>query len=740
MTYRAFVLWLTIAVNLFSYPLFSASLEQGEEKSPTAISMVSENELISPNEPFWVALRFSLQPGWHIYWKRAGDCGFAPAIKWNLPPGFAVGETAWPSPTLLQEEEIISFGYKEEVVLLIPLLPPPSIAYNENFTFQADLSWLVCSSDSCLPQQSSVTFSLPSIPKEQPVAINSETKDFFAAARAQLATAPANETKLRAQLNVDGLLLLTIEPKTAFNAIQKVLFFPLEDSPIDYHCEPLVSENESGWTVTLKTDEATDSSLLPIKGELVIEEAGSKKTAWNIDLTAEIEPQNEKQIGMADSAIGDEAFYLSEKSEKSAPAVSFLTVLFSAFLGGLLLNLMPCVLPVVSLKVLSFVKLAKERRQLVILYSLGFTLGVVLSFLSLAALLLLLQQGGELVGWGFQLQDPLFVILLALLLFILALSLLGVMELGLGLASWAGGKSSESKSVFNGFTSSFFSGVLATIVATPCTGPFLGTAMGFAVTLPPLHSFSIFFAVAIGMASPYLLLAAFPALLRFLPKPGVWMVYLKQAMGFLMLASVLWLLWVFSAHVGSEGLLLALGAFFIISIACWIEGVWDTPLKKRASRYAARSIAFVTLLSSIYLLKNASETPANFDNAIIADNGSGTKKSGSYSWETFDPERVAYLREQGIPVLIDFTARWCLICQANHIALVNSSVELCCLKKGVVRMKADWTRYDPVITKALNEFGRNSVPLYVIFPPHGEAVILPQILTPAVVLGYLENL
>ena len=350
--------------------------------------------------------------------------------------------------------------------------------------------------------------------------------------------------------------------------------------------------------------------------------------------------------------------------------------LILAFAGGLLLNLMPCVLPVISFKILSFVKLAGESKKLILRHGLAFSGGVLLSFWVLAALLLLMQEYGKAVGWGFQLQEPIFVALLASFLFLFGLSSFGVFEFGTSLMATAGQINTSSQR--NALTGSFLSGVLATVVATPCTGPFLGSAVGYAVTLPAFQAMLVFSFLGLGMSSPYILLSAFPSLLRFLPKPGQWMITFKELMGFLMMASVVWLIWVFSAQTGTGSVTLLIGGFFFLALASWIFGQWATPVQTTLTRGVASVLSLAVLGVGAYIIFIAATSSFLMDTdsrgSIIAYEDGVKKPHGAQTsvWEEFSPKRVAELRAQGIPVFIDFTAKWCLICQSNHSLVLST--------------------------------------------------------------------
>ncbi len=403
--------------------------------------------------------------------------------------------------------------------------------------------------------------------------------------------------------------------------------------------------------------------------------------------------------------------------------------LLSAFLGGIILNLMPCVLPVLSLKILGIVQQSGEDSKKRINHGIAFTLGVVSSFLILAGILLLLRAGGEQLGWGFQLQSPAFIILLTILLFLFGLSMFGVFEIGTSLTA-VGQKASND----TGFVGSFSSGILATIVATPCTAPFMGSALGFALSQPTILALLIFAMLGLGMALPYLLLTTVPALVKYVPRPGAWMESFKQFMGFLLMATVLWLLWVFSLQVGAEGLLILLAAFIIVSIGGWIFGRWGNIAKPKPTRVKA------IILTALFIIGGVVFAFKYIDTNVTVNQ---TLEKGNIEWQKFTPELLSKSLKEGKPVFIDFTAAWCLSCQVNEkVAFGSEDVQNAFKKLGVVMLKADWTNSDAIITKELAKFGRNSVPLYVLYSgkQNEEPQILPEIITPGIVLNALEKI
>jgi thiol:disulfide interchange protein DsbD len=409
---------------------------------------------------------------------------------------------------------------------------------------------------------------------------------------------------------------------------------------------------------------------------------------------------------------------------------SFWQAILFAFIGGLILNLMPCVLPVLSLKILGFVNHADATHSKPLHHGLVFTAGVLLSFWLLAGTLLFLKAGGEQLGWGFQLQSPVFLVFITSFIFLFGLNLLGVFEIGTSLAS-AGSVASGK----TGFSGSFLNGVTATIVATPCTAPFMGSALGYSLAQPAWIAMLIFTSIALGMAAPYVALSASPRLLKFVPRPGRWMETFKQFLGFILLATVLWLLWVMSIQVGTAGLILVLAALLLFGLAGWIIGRWDTLVASGRTKLLARGSAL--LLAAAALVVGIGG--ASFENTASQNNST---QSGAIAWESFSPQRVDELRTAGKPIFIDFTAAWCLSCQVNEkVAFSSTEVQQRFADLGIVPLKAVWTARDQVIAQALAKFGRNSVPLYVIYhSASSEPIVLPEILTPGIVLKALEQL
>jgi thiol:disulfide interchange protein len=701
-------------------------LTDASKIDPIKISIYNEDTSVQPGRPFFVAVQIKIQENWYTYWKNPGQVGMAPEITWNLPEGFEAGKLIWPTPQRLTSEQGVKFGYEKNLTFLAEIKPSKSFS-QEEATIKANVRWIVCSDSSCLPGETPISINI-AINNDEPKKAE-DYEELFTSARANV---PKKHEAITAKRNQNGLIEIGFHDSSAkMREIADAEFFPEHKKAIDINVPTFVqsSNNSKDHTIILK-----ETSLQPsIKGVLVLHTPTGLE-AYEIDAPINPAEGSESLISEA-SSLGARQQTATQHSFEFEGGLALAILL--AFMGGMILNLMPCVLPVISLKILGFIKLAGQSRKLIFQHGAAFSIGVLLSFWVLAGLLLILQAYGRSVGWGFQLQEPIFVGILAALLFMFGLSLFGVFEVGTSIMSAAGGVEQKAGKN-NQLLSSFFSGVLATAVATPCTGPFLGSAIGYAFTLPAFKTMMIFTSLGLGMSFPYIAISAFPALLRFLPKPGPWMITFKELMGFLMMASVIWLVWVFSAQTNGLAVTMLLVGFFLFAIACWIYGRWATPLRKKMTRMIGTAVALVFISIGAYVLTvSTSSWVDKMGGSITSKNASSEVSDG---WEEFSAERVEELRKQGIPVFIDFTAKWCLICQTNHIVLTGEEVESKFKERGVVKMKADWTKKDEVIAAELRKFGRNSVPLYVFYDDEPEAApkILPQVLTSDIVLGSIE--
>ncbi|MGE3954072.1 MAG: protein-disulfide reductase DsbD family protein [Parachlamydiales bacterium] len=664
---------------------------------PVQVRLVSEKEAISPGEPFWVALEFNMEEGWHTYWKNPGDAGFAPEIAWQLPSGFEVTELQWPYPERLEEDALVSFGYKETMVLLAKIIAPKKLTDPQHIDIVANVRWVACK-DSCMPGKAEHRLTLPV--RSEPAPVNPQVKKLFDEARRRV---PSSATAIE-MAHEGGELILKVGEQELSGDFAEGYFFPEKEGAFDYAALPKLTRSGGHWALSLPFSGKLADAAASLKGVLVFKDHNQKTVALEIG-------------GASPIAKGSHA------------SAQLLIALLCALGGGLILNLMPCVLPVISLKVMSFMNLAGSCRKTLFKHGGAFTLGVLMSFWVLAGLLLVLRASGQSMGWGFQLQEPIFVGALVMILFLLGLSLLGVFELGTSLSK-LGAAGHKQK----GLTSSFLSGVLATVVATPCTGPLLAPALGFAMALPAAGSIAIFTAMGLGMASPYLLISAFPKLMNKIPKPGPWMVIFKQVMGFFMLATVLWLIWVFQAQMSSPfGLMAMLAALLVLGIGAWVYGKWGTQMVRKSKRYIAYGATAALLLTGFTMGLLPVKADPGAGHSLHAHELEG-------DWIPFDAAKLAQLQKEGVPVFVDFTAKWCLTCQTNKMATHSAEAKKHFDQKGVVRMVADWTNSDPAITKELAKFNRNSVPLYVIYKGEEEPIILPQLLSTGTVIEHLSQL
>src|SRR5947207_1804470 len=701
------------AVRLAEYAIVSLSIfalashgqsQTYEGKELVKAELLADTSAVVPGKPFTVGLLLRMAPHWHTYWKFPGDAGLPSELKWKLPEGWKIGEIQWPIPLKTTDPgDIKTYGYQDEVLLMQEITPPDSIN-DSTVKLAADATWLVCEKI-CIPGNASLQLELPKSTTGAPA-----NTEIFARYRRLLPrdwpgdnVASANWKRVRSDLR------LNVKSVTLAN-YPNVDFYPLPqgDTVVGHPQLESRSGNEMVFRVPL---ESASKDLSSIQGLVVFAQHadGKERAAWQIPTSA---------IALVESAA-------------PIPARGIFTFLLFGFLGGVILNLMPCVLPVISLKIFGFIQHAGQSRQKILRSGIAFAGGIFAWFIGLALLLIALKAAGREISWGgFQFTNPYFVLALSVIVLVFALNLFGVFEISLpqsatrGVLGWTGAQ---------GDVGSFFQGVFATVLATPCTAPFLGTALGFAFTQSPAIILSIFFAIAAGMSAPYLLLCAQPAWLRFLPKPGPWMVHVKQFMGFLLLATLLFLLYVLGAQRGLEGAIWASCFLLFVSIACWMKGSFIVA----TTSFAKRLIVFVLMLvlligSGVYFIVG------KFHLARLAS--ANSQLHGD--WQAFTPERLKTELEQGHSVFVDFTAAWCLTCKFNEANVLESgTVREAFRRHGTVKLKADWTNGDPVITKLLQQFGRPGVPLYVLYRSKSEEpIVFPELLTKSIILDKLETI
>jgi thiol:disulfide interchange protein/DsbC/DsbD-like thiol-disulfide interchange protein len=696
--------------------------------------LIGETDAVAPGQSIWVALEFNIRDGWHTYWRNPGDSGQATKLTWTLPAGLTAGDIVWGTPHRFEIPPLVNYGYAKHVLHLVKITASPDLKTDAPLTLAAKATWLVCS-DVCIPESADLKLQMP---VKTAAAVDPGVASLFAAARAELPSAEpaAISAKIR-----DGRLVLTLgkEWGATLSQIETLAFYPYDDGGIEYAAPQTLTRRPDAVELAMKIGYQPPQAGT-IRGVLLAtERSGNGTLAVPIEIAAALAeggapmtPGPRFAAAGAPAAAGASAGRGHPAGVDSAgtPALPILVLL--AVVGGLILNLMPCVFPVLSIKAIGLVEQAKKHPAAVRTKGFVFAAGVVSSMLCLAGVLLALRAGGEEIGWGFQLQSPLFVTLMIYLLLAVGLNLSGVFEIGGGLAGVGDGLTQGDS-----YRASFFTGVLTTLVATPCTAPFMAAAVGAALTQSPLVALSIFAALGAGLALPYLLLSLAPWMRRALPKPGAWMDTLKQVFAFPMYASAAWLLWVLAQQTSSLGLGAALAGAILVALAAWAYQ------KSKWSSTGGRVVALMTSLAAVLL---AIVLPVRFADVAAASTNVSTSNTASAgaAWQPYDPARVAEIAARGQPLLVNFTASWCLTCLVNERnAFADASVQEIFRGKGVTLMKGDWTNRDPAITKALAEFGRAGVPLYVVYnsePGSTGPKVLPQLLTPGIVQGVFADL
>jgi thiol:disulfide interchange protein/DsbC/DsbD-like thiol-disulfide interchange protein len=672
--------------------------------------LVSETGAIGPGQSIWVALELNIRDGWHTYWRNPGDSGQATTLAWTLPPGFTAGDIVWTTPHRFDLPPLVNYGYAGHAVHLVKITAPRELKSGSVALLQAKAGWLVCS-DVCIPEDAQLQLKLPTAAGA--AAVDSADAALFTAARSDLPSPQPAATGARIQ---DGKLKLTLGSAwgATLSQITSLAFFPYDEGSIEYGAPQTLTRSKDAVELTVKAGDRPPKAGTVRGVLLATEQSGGNPAVVPIEIAAAFEG----------AAGGAAAADTGRNARPAAEAPALPSLVLLAVLGGLILNLMPCVFPVLSIKAIGLVEQAKKHPAEVRAKGLVFAAGVVSSMLTLAVVLLALRAGGEQIGWGFQLQSPLFVTLMVYLLLAVGLNLSGVFEVGGGLAGVGDGLTRGE-----GYRASFFTGVLTTLVATPCTAPFMAAAVGAALTQSPMVALVIFTALGVGLSLPYLLLSFAPWTRRVLPKPGAWMDTLKQIFAFPMYASAAWLLWVLSQQTSSLGLGVALTGAILIAFAGWAYQ------KSKSSGRTGRLTALATALAAFVL---AVLLPLRFDDVASASAaGAAAAVRDAGDWQPYDAGRAAEITAAGRPLLINFTASWCLTCLVNERnAFSDESVRAVFRDKGVTLMKGDWTNRDPAITKALSAFGRAGVPLYVVYnakPGSSEPLVLPQLLTANIV-------
>jgi thiol:disulfide interchange protein/DsbC/DsbD-like thiol-disulfide interchange protein len=679
----------------------------GAPEPHVAAELVSATDAVVPGKPLTLGLKLTHEKDWHTYWLVPGDSGLPTRIEWSLPAGFEAGPIEWPHPKRMPTGPLVNFGYEGETLLLATVRVPDNLPAGSTVTLSGKAEWLECK-DVCIPADADISVTLPVRANAGP----SKWAALFTQTRAKI---PQLAGDISAQGTIDDNRIRVALTLPAGKTLDRVEFFPLQEGQIEPAAEQVLAREGDAAAIYLTTATPAPVNLKQLAGVVVANGGPGRPGGWTAIVEA---PVTAGTVAMVGSAAGTAGGALA------APGMSLVAALGFALVGGLILNLMPCVFPVLSLKLLGLAQHRTHSGPLAA-HGLAFSAGVVLSFVLLASLLIALQQAGTALGWGFQLQTPWVVAGLTVLFFMIGLNLLGTYEFTFG-SSLGNTQAADALTAHSDWRGSFGTGVLAVIIASPCTAPFMGAALGYAITQPAAVALSVFAALGVGMALPYLLLTLFPAWLAKLPRPGRWMELFKQFMAFPMFATCVWLLWVLAQQVDAGGVALALGVLVAIGFALWALGV-----AQRGS-YVFRWVALAGGVVAVLTF-----APIATSESVSA----GVRSAATGQWVDWSPEKLAELQSDGKAVFVDFTAAWCVTCQVNkRVALNGERVQQRFASDNVVQMRADWTNRDPRITQALAQFGRNGVPLYVLYDRRGAPTVLPELLTEGTVLAALDAL
>ena len=668
----------------------AANASQGEGVKASLVADVFEPASF-PLKPFMATVVLDLQPGWHTYWQYPGDSGLPPKVEWHLPQGWTAAPIEFAIPHQFSEPgDMVVYGYEKRQLLRALITPSKEQRNDGSFVLGASLSWLACN-ELCVPGSAEVSIKLP-VPRDQGVGLDQQFSS-------EGVWPEPGKPPFPVTLSGKGaikLLSLTGQAGATYDLFPD----PLDGTTVG-HVTRISSEGAKGPAIVFSIPW---DGVSPFRG-LLVEHLGDENKAWCIHKNT-----NQNSVNKV----------------HTSQSISLIIALLSGFLGGLILNLMPCVLPVISLKIFSFIAQAGESPKRIFRHGLAFSAGIFTWFLGIGVLVIALKSAGAQVTWGaFQFQNPYFVIGVSVLVFLFALNLFGVFEITLpGNAA----NSLDHAASHGGYAGSFFQGLFATLLATPCTAPFLGSALGFAFAQNGALILGVMASVSLGMSLPYLLLSARPGWRQWIPKPGMWMERLKQFMGFPLLATDLWLLWVIQTQRGSDASLALLALFLLLGFCAWIYGSLLSVAFPPARRVLGIFLLGLLLLGSIFLVKRIGD-------ALPVQES--THAGEGIAWVNYSPAALDALRSEGKPVFLDFTASWCLTCQFNERTAINvPAVRLFFRDHGITAMKGDWTNSDPAITAALKSFGRVGVPLAVYYPPGkgSEPVVLPELLTEKIVL------
>lgn len=685
---------------LFFCQLGVCSAQESVYIANTQVQLISDAQQLQPGQTFLVGIHFLLDEDWHIYWKNPGDSGLAPMIEWRLPEGWEVEEIIWPYPHQINIDPLVSYGYEHEVVLFSRIHIPENSILPEQAQIGATLKWLVCRIE-CVGAETDISLDLP-VTSDFAYQSSHKIQEFLKRIPRKIQWNFSYQQK-------DDQWLLKFTPPISLQKNGLFYFYPYRDDVIDHAAMQVKNMTDDGLTLSIK------------KSEYYKE--GSSKTLEGI-------------LWVEDEDGGQGAFFVNAQKSESIAKIPVKTkplglpiIVMFAFLGGIILNVMPCVLPVLSIKVMSLIEHHHDRQSTVFKEALLFTFGIIFTFWCLAAFVIILRFSGQQLGWGFQFQSPYFLLFMIILFYWLGLSLFGLFEIG----SSAGNIQSFFKSSII-LRNSFLNGVIATLVATPCTAPFMGTAMGFAFASTPVVTIFIFTFLGLGMAFPYLLLSLSPGLLKYLPKPGIWMVHVKKLFGLLFFVTVLWLVWVLTVQLNDRVIYFIAGGLILLTISGLVIGRWAGPQRSNKERWFARFVSFGLFLISLQVLNVGLSGEKGFQSV--------NQETSRIKWLKFSPQLIQEMKNNNQSYFIDFTAAWCLTCQVNDkLVFQNQKVIKAFEDKQITMIKADWTDQDDSIAQFLAGYGKSSIPFYLmnIGKEGREEIQFPELLTVEIVLKILNE-
>lgn len=724
-------IWIRFFLIMWSIGLATTAQAEVYVGDEIEVEFVAETENVVPGQTLWTAIRLDPSEHWHTYSKWPGDSGEPTFVTdWELPEGAVPGEIHWPVPEWLPfpGSDLVTFSYEREVFLMIPIEIPEDIQ-GDQFNASTHVYYQVCEMI-CIIDDTRVSLQLPierdaePRPDAQWASAMAEERDNW----------PEQVDSIDAMFAIAGdrVSFSFASNDELFEDSDNAWFFPeqrriLKPGPLrDVTLYPGLIQITHGQPRRMLTDAES------VAGLLAVENDDGSVTGYEVNADVATPDGLAAMAAVAAEQSGGSGGLRAGNSD-AGPGL--LLILGGAILGGLILNLMPCVFPVLSLKALSLTSKSGKEAGTVRLHGLLYTAGVIIAFLVLATVLLGLRAGGEAVGWAFQLQSPWFVALLVFLFFVMGLSLSGVYEFGGGLMGLGSGLT-QSK----GYKSSFFTGVLATVVASPCTAPFMGAALGFALSQPWLVAMLVFVALGLGMALPFLILSFSPTLLRYMPKPGAWMETFKEFMAFPMYATALWLLWVLGVQVGINGMIAVAAAALLLALALWV--LQKGQHAKVTARRVGLAFSLVLAVLALSVLRMPMLDAQSGMSQSLNTGGAGSNGEAA-EFEPFSMARLEELRNEGQPVLVNMTAAWCITCLANEqTTLSTTQVKNAMEEHGITYLKGDWTNQDPEITQMLDMYNRPSVPLYLLYSgdPAEEPKILPQLLTPSIVIDAFASM